>query len=257
MSKERVQSDFSKKQCPNCYRLCDIHETTCVACGADLSEDVSVLESRPRPPRPPAVRDDSFVAFLAQTLATPWRLFTAIRGGSLAQRLVNACFIFYLASLIVLALAVHFQAEGSSVYFVAGARADFVVVVNVVHFFLLSLIIVLTSSIFGDRAAFVAIFALVGMFLALFNCLELVKVPLSYVPAFGPALLNSFAWFLRVWFALLVFLLLWKGLSWHPVPAFAFAFFIAIIYAFAYALMSGGASFLSGLSAHYDVSSIP
>ena len=257
MSEERVPSDFSKKQCPNCYRLCDIREATCVACGADISEDVSILETRSRPTRKSSVREASFVSFLAQAVSTPWRLFAAVRGGSLAQRLVSACFIFYLASLILLALAVHFQADGESAYVATEARADFMVTLNIAQLFLLSIVIVLTSSIFGDRAAFVAVCALVGMFMALFNCLELVKIPLSYVPAFGSTLVDSFAWLFRIWFALLIFLFLWKSLSWHPVPAFAFAFVIAVIYSFAYALVKGVLSFLSGLAAHYGSSPLP
>ncbi|MFH0964784.1 MAG: hypothetical protein V2A58_12340 [Planctomycetota bacterium] len=248
--------DISKKQCPNCYRLCDIHAVTCVACGADLTEDASVIAPHARVQEKPVPRE-GFLSFLGEVLSVPWRPFTRMQSGALPPGQAASALIFYVASLLLLALAAVLREHIDAPGFMAVAGANLTVVASIVQVFLLAVIIVICSNIFGEQAAFVAVFSMVAFFLGVLNVLEPVKIPLSFVPAFGNALETSFTWLFRIWFALMLFLFTWKALRWHPIPALGSVFFVGLVQFFAAFLSNSVATYLDGLRRMYEARGAP
>ena len=225
-----VGDAIPRKQCPVCYRMCDMGDKTCVACGADLTEDASVLEAHHGAAEGGRARRLSFLSFLAGTFTSPGRCFGQLASGAMPPRLALAFIIFFFVSFVPLALAavLRIDSDGApSVVFDAGANA--LLLVNFVQLVVFTAVVVGFSRLMDRPVAVVAAFSLFAYVLGLMNFIHPVQIPLAYVPGFGDTLVKSFAVLYVIWSFLLFVLAAWKALRWNLAAAVGLAFVLSVI----------------------------
>jgi len=224
-----VGDAIPRKQCPVCYRMCDMDDKSCVACGADLTEDASVLEAHHEAGARREAGKLSFLRFLAGTFTSPGRCFGQLASRPMPARLALAFVVFFFVSFAPLGLAamLRISPDGTpSVEFDLGVNG--LLLVNFVQLVVITAIVVSLSRLLDHAVTFVAAFSLFAYVLGLMNFIHPVQIPLAYVPGFGDTLVKSFAVLYVVWSFLLFVLAAWKALGWNVAVAGGLAFGLSL-----------------------------
>lgn len=225
-----VGDAYARKQCPVCYRMCDMGAKTCIACGADLTEDASVLEAHHEARAGGEATKMSFPSFLVGTFTSPARCFGRLASRPLPGRLALAFVVFFFVSFVPLALAavLRISPDGTpSMEFDAGVNA--LLLVNFVQLLVITNLVVVLSRLLDHPVTFVAAFSLFAYVLGLMNFIHPVQIPLAYVPGFGDTLVKSFAVLYVVWSFALFVLVAWKALGWNVAVAAGLAFGLSFV----------------------------
>ena len=227
---ESEVGDLAKKQCPACYRMCSAQDTVCRACGAALKDDASVLAYSKHGHGEVGPVDMPFFAFLAGTFRAPWRLFAQLGMRPMSPKLAVSFVIFYILSLVPLALAgmVRITDDGASIEYDKWLSA--LALINLVQLLVITIILAGLSRKLSQSIAFLPLFTLLAYVMGITNVIHVVQVPLALVPEAGVALVKSFGVVYVIWVFSLFFLLIWKALGVHGVPAFGLALLILMVH---------------------------